>query len=164
VTAQTLDRVLTAYRIGDLSRAYRIFDATGSKLYMVRWNTAASRMVYASRHGSTAMLEKLAHGSGRLSGNLILVMAFAHTSARLGRPGLHRCQSLRRSPAGGKAIPAAHRAERGGAHGTQRPAQPGASGVHASDAPAAPASLVGPATVPASHVVNRFRGQSGPVP
>jgi RES domain-containing protein len=32
VKAQTLDRVLAAYRIGDPDGAYPIFDATGSKL------------------------------------------------------------------------------------------------------------------------------------
>lgn len=69
MTAQRLDRVLTAYRIGDPNGAYPIFDATGSKLYPGRWNTGASPMVYASEHYSTAMLEKLAHGSGRLPKN-----------------------------------------------------------------------------------------------
>lgn len=69
MTAQSLDRVLTAYRIGDPNGAFPIFDATGSKLYPGRWNTAASPMVYASEHYSTAMLEKLAHGSGRLPKN-----------------------------------------------------------------------------------------------
>jgi len=69
VTAQRLDRVLTAYRIGDPNGTYRIFDATGSKLYPGRWNTPASPMIYASEHYSTAMLEKLARGSGSLPPN-----------------------------------------------------------------------------------------------
>jgi RES domain-containing protein len=69
VTAQTLDRVLTAYRIGDPHGAYPIFDATGSRLFPGRWNTAASPMIYASEHYSTAMLEKLAHGSGSIPPN-----------------------------------------------------------------------------------------------
>ena len=69
MTAQRLDRVLTAYRIGDPNGAYPIFDATGSKLYPGRWNTALSPMIYASEHYSTAMLEKLVHGSGRLPPN-----------------------------------------------------------------------------------------------
>jgi RES domain-containing protein len=69
VTAQTLDRVLKAYRIGDPSETYAIFDATGSRFYPGRWNTAASPMIYASEHYSTAMLEKLAHGSGRMPPN-----------------------------------------------------------------------------------------------
>ena len=69
MTAQRLDRVLTAYRIGDPDGAHPIFDATGSKLYPGRWNTASSPMIYASQHYSTAMLEKLVHGSGRLPPN-----------------------------------------------------------------------------------------------
>lgn len=69
MTPQTLDRVLTAYRLGDPDGAYPIFDATGSKLYPGRWNTPASPMIYTSEHYSTAMLEKLVHGSGSLPPN-----------------------------------------------------------------------------------------------
>jgi RES domain-containing protein len=47
--AQTLDRVLTSYRIGDPRRAYPIFDATGSTQYPGFWNTTASPMI--NRHG-----------------------------------------------------------------------------------------------------------------
>lgn len=67
--AQVLDRVLTAYRIGDPEGAYPIFDAAGSLRYPGRWNTSASPMIYASEHFSTAMLEKLVTGSGRLPPN-----------------------------------------------------------------------------------------------
>lgn len=63
---QILDRTLTAYRIGDPDGAYPIYDASGSRLYPGRWNTAAAPMIYASEHYSTAMLEKLVHGGGRL--------------------------------------------------------------------------------------------------
>jgi RES domain-containing protein len=69
VTAQRLDRVLTAYRIGDPNGEYPIFDATGSVRFPGRWNTPASPMLYASEHYSTAMLEKLVHGSGSLPPN-----------------------------------------------------------------------------------------------
>jgi RES domain-containing protein len=69
VTAQILDRVLICYRIGDPNGAYAIFDAAGSRLYPGRWNTRASPMIYASEHYSTALLEKLVHGSGRLPPN-----------------------------------------------------------------------------------------------
>jgi len=61
--AQALDRVLTSYRIGDPRGTYPIFDATGSTLHPGRWNTPASPMIYTSEHYSTAMLEKLVHGS-----------------------------------------------------------------------------------------------------
>jgi RES domain-containing protein len=69
VNAQRLDRVLTAYRIGDPNGAYPIFDATGSKLYPGRWNTTDTPMIYASQHYSTAMVEKLVHGGGHLPPN-----------------------------------------------------------------------------------------------
>ena len=64
--AQTLDRVLTSYRIVDPRGTYPIFDATGSTHHPGRWNTPASPMIYTSEHYSTAMLEKLVHGSGQL--------------------------------------------------------------------------------------------------
>ena len=64
--AQALDRVLTSYRIGDPRGTYPIFDATASTLHPGRWNTPASPMIYTSEHYSTAMLEKLVHGSGQL--------------------------------------------------------------------------------------------------
>ena len=69
MTAQTLDRTLTCYRIGDPAGAYPIFDATGSTIAPGRWNTPGSPMIYAARHFSTALLEKLVHGSGRLPPN-----------------------------------------------------------------------------------------------
>lgn len=69
MTAQILDRVLKCYRVGDPNGTYPIFDATGSRLYPGRWNTSACPVLYASEHYSTAMLEKLVHGSGRMSPN-----------------------------------------------------------------------------------------------
>jgi RES domain-containing protein len=69
VIAQILDRTLAGYRIGDPDGAHRIFDAAGSRLYPGRWNTPASPVIYASEHYSTALLEKLVRGSGRLPPN-----------------------------------------------------------------------------------------------
>jgi len=69
LTAQILDRILTAYRIGDPAGAYPIFDSTGSKLWPGRWNTRISPIVYSSEHYSTAVLEKLVHGNGRMPPN-----------------------------------------------------------------------------------------------
>lgn len=69
MTPQRLDRTLTAYRIGDPDGVYPIFDATGSTLAPGRWNTAGSPVIYSSEHYSTALLEKLARGSGRLPPN-----------------------------------------------------------------------------------------------
>jgi len=67
--AQILDRTLTAFRIGDPAGAYPIFDATGSTLAPGRWNTPGSPVVYSSEHYSTALLETLAKGGGRLPPN-----------------------------------------------------------------------------------------------
>jgi RES domain-containing protein len=69
LTAQVLDRTLTAYRIGDPDGAYPIFDATGSQFVPGRWNTADATLIYASEHYSTALLEKLANGLGDLPPN-----------------------------------------------------------------------------------------------
>ena len=46
-----------------------IFDATGSTIAPGRWNTGGSPMIYTSEHYSTALLEKLVHGSGALPPN-----------------------------------------------------------------------------------------------
>ena len=69
MNAQKLDRILTAYRIGDPNGAHPIFGSTGARLWPGRWNTARSPMIYASEHYSTAMLEKLVHGNGRMPPN-----------------------------------------------------------------------------------------------
>ncbi len=69
MTAQILDRTLSCFRIGDPSGTYPIFDATGSTISPGRWNTPGSPVIYTSEHYSTALLEKLAHGSGRLPPN-----------------------------------------------------------------------------------------------
>lgn len=67
--AQVLDRTLTCYRIGDPIGTYPIFDATGSTLAPGRWNTPGCPVIYSSEHYSTALLEKLVYGSGRLPPN-----------------------------------------------------------------------------------------------
>lgn len=66
MTAQILDRTLQCFRIGDPAGTYPIFDATGSTIAPGRWNTPGSPVIYTSEHYSTALLEKLVHGSGRL--------------------------------------------------------------------------------------------------
>nr|WP_210315061.1 RES family NAD+ phosphorylase [Aminobacter aganoensis] len=60
---------MSAYRIGDPAGAWSIFDATGSTIAPGRWNTPGSPVIYAAEHYSTALLEKLVHGSGRLPPN-----------------------------------------------------------------------------------------------
>jgi RES domain-containing protein len=69
VTAQRLDRVLTAYRIGDPRGLHPIFDAGGSHLFPGRWNTPSSPLIYAGEHFSTALLEILAGGRGDMPPN-----------------------------------------------------------------------------------------------
>ncbi|KQV12173.1 hypothetical protein ASC97_13450 [Rhizobium sp. Root1203] len=69
MTAQVLDRTLSSFRIGDPNGAYPIFDATGSTIAPGRWNTPGSPVIYSSEHYSTAVLERLVHGSGRLPPN-----------------------------------------------------------------------------------------------
>ena len=69
MTAQTSDRILKCYRIGDPAGAYPIYDPTGSTINPGRWNTASSPIIYTSEHYSTAVLEKLIHGSGVMPPN-----------------------------------------------------------------------------------------------
>ena len=70
MTAQTLDRTLVAYRIGDPDGEFPIFDATGSRFYPGRWNSPDTPLIYASEHYSTALLEKLVHAAiGKLPPN-----------------------------------------------------------------------------------------------
>ena len=69
MTAQTLDRIIRCYRIGDPNGRHPIFDATGSTLAPGRWNTGETPLIYASEHYSTAMLEKLVRGNGILPPN-----------------------------------------------------------------------------------------------
>lgn len=69
MSGQILDRTLTAFRIGDPDGLYPIFDGSGARLAPGRWNTTATPLIYASAHYSTAMLEKLANGSGMLPAN-----------------------------------------------------------------------------------------------
>lgn len=69
MTAQILDRVLTCYRIGDPEGEHPIYASAGSKLFPGRWNDSGHPVIYASLHYSTAMLEKLVHGNGRLPPN-----------------------------------------------------------------------------------------------
>jgi RES domain-containing protein len=69
VRAQHLDRVLTCYRIGDPAGTWPIFDATGSTLYPGRWNDVGVPVIYSAAHYSTAMLEKLAHGTDGMPPN-----------------------------------------------------------------------------------------------
>ncbi|MEM6549215.1 MAG: RES domain-containing protein [Pseudomonadota bacterium] len=68
-TPRLLPKPLTAYRIGDPAGAYPVFSPEGARRVAGRWHEQGARMVYASEHYSTAMLEKLVHWNGVLPGN-----------------------------------------------------------------------------------------------
>ena len=50
MTAQTLDRTLSSFRIGDPAGTDPIFDATGSTIAPGRWNTPGSPGINTSEH------------------------------------------------------------------------------------------------------------------
>lgn len=66
---QKLARTLICYRIGDPDGEFPIYDGRGAVLFPGRWNAGDKPAIYAGEHYSTAMLEKLVHGNGRLPPN-----------------------------------------------------------------------------------------------
>lgn len=68
-TPRRLAKPLTGYRIGDPAGAYPVFSAEGARRTQGRWHEAGARVIYASEHYSTAMLEKLVHWNGLLPPN-----------------------------------------------------------------------------------------------
>lgn len=69
VPPKILDRIVICFRIGDPYGEFPIYDSRGSALFPGRWNTADTPVIYAAEHYSTAMLEKLTAGSGRIPPN-----------------------------------------------------------------------------------------------
>ena len=67
--ARTLSNPLSAFRIGDPKGEYPIWDDGGARLLSGRWHEAGARVIYASEHYSTAMLEKLVHYQGEMPPN-----------------------------------------------------------------------------------------------
>lgn len=63
-----LDSALTAYRIGDPEGEFPIWDDGGARLASGRWHEAGATVIYAWKHYSTAMLEKLVHFEGEIPG------------------------------------------------------------------------------------------------
>ncbi len=64
-----LSEPLTAYRIGDPDGQFPVFSAEGARRVQGRWHQAGDRVIYASLHYSTALLEKLVHWNGALPPN-----------------------------------------------------------------------------------------------
>lgn len=66
MTHRRLAETWTAYRIGDPNGKWPIWDDAGARRMDGRWHAAGCGVIYASRHYSTAMLEKLVHFQGVL--------------------------------------------------------------------------------------------------
>src|SRR3546814_17202139 len=60
---------MRCYRIGDPSGAYPVYGAEGARRVGGRWHDRGDAVIYASRHYSTAMLERLVHWGGQLPPN-----------------------------------------------------------------------------------------------
>lgn len=136
MTAQRLDRTLICYRIGGPAGAYPIFDATGSTLAPGRWNTPGNPVIYSAEHYSTAILEKLVHGSGRLPPNRHYIEftiprgLSCEVFSQPALPGWDSMpaagkQAVRRDMVQGTPQRCPHRAKRGGPARPQRPHQSG---------------------------------------
>ena len=69
MTHRRLPDPWTAYRIGDPQGDYPVWSDGGARVASGRWHEAGARVIYASRHYSTAMLEKLVHYQGLLPPN-----------------------------------------------------------------------------------------------
>jgi RES domain-containing protein len=57
---------MPAYRIGDPTGAHPVYSAEGVRRVGGRWHERGDAVIYASRHYSTAMLEKLVHWNGQM--------------------------------------------------------------------------------------------------
>lgn len=80
----------TAYRIGDPDGEFPIWDDGGARRMSGRWHEAGAGVIYAARHYSTAMLEKLVHHQGRIPPNqhFIEITIPAGTSYEVANPDL----------------------------------------------------------------------------
>ncbi len=66
---RVLKEEMRVYRIGDPRGAYPIYSGEGAAKVEGRWHERGQEVIYASRHYSTALLEKLAHWNGHLPSN-----------------------------------------------------------------------------------------------
>ena len=58
-----------AYRIGDPAGQFPVYSTEGARRVSARWHETGDAVIYASRHYSTAMLEKLVHWAGHMPPN-----------------------------------------------------------------------------------------------
>ena len=72
---RTLAEPLHLWRIGDPAGEHPVWNAMGAMLYPGRWNAEGDAVIYAAATYSLAMLEKLAHWSGKLPANQHFVEA-----------------------------------------------------------------------------------------
>ena len=73
VNPRRLTAPITGYRIGNLHGEHPVFSAEGARRHGGRWHSAGARVIYASQHYSTAMLEKLVYFNGDLPPNQHIV-------------------------------------------------------------------------------------------
>lgn len=66
MTHRRLTDAMTVYRIGDPKGEFPVYSAEGARRTNGRWHRVGDAVIYAAEHYSTAMLELLAHSSGRL--------------------------------------------------------------------------------------------------
>jgi RES domain-containing protein len=66
---RTLREAMRVYRIGDSAGRFPIFSGEGAVRTEGRWHQKGQDVIYASRHYSTALLEKLVHYAGTLPAN-----------------------------------------------------------------------------------------------
>jgi RES domain-containing protein len=64
-----LHEPVTAFRIGDPKGRFPIYSGEGAARVEGRWHERGQEVIYASRHYSTAMLEKLCHFNSVLPEN-----------------------------------------------------------------------------------------------
>lgn len=64
--SRLLPAPMRAWRIGDAHGRFPVWSAGGARRAPGRWHEVGARVIYASEHYSTALLEKLAHWDGDL--------------------------------------------------------------------------------------------------
>ena len=66
MTTRVLREATRAYRIGDHHGRFSVWSTEGARQVAARWHDLGEKVIYASEHYSTALLEKLAYCNGVL--------------------------------------------------------------------------------------------------